>query len=324
MIVPSPPPGLVLAALAGGALWMLHGSVRIPGRIVRLWLATVGVAAVFWWLPGRPGDRELHVRFLAVGDGSSVLVRLPNGRALLYDAGSMPPHELYRPVLRPTLAAEGVRRLDALIISHPNLDHFSAVLDICRYVAVREVWVTSHFAPHGRAGAAGVLLDGLERLGVPVRRVHRGDAVTGTGSARIEILWPPPNPGRPLEANDSSIVLRVAYAGRSVLLTGDIERQPQEFLIQNERMPADVLMLPHHGNIKPWTGRFLEAVQPRVLVRSSGRRDSHSPPQLHELTRQRIYGNTADVGQILIRIRADGQTVIEAAKAGGRRLGQDF
>jgi len=323
MIVPSPPPGLVLGALAGAVLWMSHGPLRIPGRIVRLWFAIVGVAGVFWWLPGRPGDGELHVRFLAVGDGSAVLVRLPSGRALLYDAGSMPPYELYRSVLRPALAAEGVRRLDAIIISHPNLDHFSAVLDTCRYVAVREVWVTSHFAPRGRGGAAGVLLDGLDRLGVPVRHVHRGDAVTGTGSAGIEILWPPPDPPRPLEANDSSIVLRVAYAGRSVLLTGDIEQQPQQFLIQNECMAADVLMLPHHGHIKPWTGRFVEALRPRILVRSSGRRDSHSPPEIRELTRQRIYGNTADVGQILIRIRADGRMVVEAAKAAGRSLGRD-
>ena len=92
------------------------------------------------------------------------------------------------------------------------------------------------------------------------------------GGAEFEILWPPPDLPSTVDANDTSSVIRLSYAGHSILLTGDIEQYAQQALLKTADLHADVLVLPHHGRVRTTTAEFIREVGARVLIRSSGER----------------------------------------------------
>lgn len=322
VMTPSPPLWLVLLALAVCGLWMMKRTLKIPGHAIALGLGACMVASVFWYLPGRPGDGELRVRVLAVGNGTAILMRLPNGRAIAYDIGTMPPYEIYRATLRPALGAERIRRLDAVIVSHPDLDHFSGLPDLARWTPVREVWASPNLlsatAP-ARTTAARLLRDDLKRRRVPVRTLNAGDRLRNAGDVDAEVLWPPANePDVARDSNESSIVLRLRCAGHAILLCGDIERLPQQWLAAHADIRADVLVLPHHGSFQPWTADFVRAVAPTYVIRSSGRRSEYGPPGLHDLLCHYAAFNTADVGSVLVRMGPSGLRITAGGDGEGR------
>ncbi len=314
LMTPSPPLWLVVCVLGVFGLWAARRTIALPGRWIALGLAACAVAGCFWYLPGRPDDGELHVRIASVGDGTAVLIRFPSGRAIVYDVGTTPPYDLYRSTLRPLFGEERVRRLDAAILSHPDLDHFSGLPGLASRVPVRAVWAPPSIADASAADrgkpAVRLLRDELRRLDIPVRRLCAGDRLRAGAGVEATVLWPPSDEKPdPRDSNESSIVLRLRYAGRSILLCGDIERRPQEWLTQHADLRADVLVLPHHGSVKPWTAAFVKAVSPTYVIRSSGKRSEISSPRLNELVRSYAYFNTADVGGILVRIGPRGCAV---------------
>jgi competence protein ComEC len=265
------------------------------------------IAGVFVYGARKPAADAVHVRVLSVGAGAATVIHLPNGHAFLYDVGHSPPYELGGAVIAPTLNTTGIRRLDGIMISHPNLDHYSGVLDVIDRIPTRRVWVSSPFLDARRdSRLVGYVLDSLTKRGVPVTAIHAGDCLTGTGDVAIDVLWPSHDESvDALEANDTSIVLRLRYGHSSMLLCGDIERAAQAWLLDHADLHADVLVLPHHGSYKPWTPAFLQAVAPTYLVRSSNQRDEQSAPGLMKLAEDYRYYNTAESGAIDIMLTRD-------------------
>jgi competence protein ComEC len=313
VIAPPPPLWLVLLALTFFALWAARRTLAISGHCIAVGLVACVVCAVFWHLPGRPGDGELRVRVLAVGDGAATIIRFPNGRAIVYDCGTTPPRELYRATLCAALDADRVRRLDAVVVSHPNIDHYSAVPELAAHVPIEAVWLTSHFAVQGSAPGRGPLarlMQELERRRTPIGQVHAGNRIVHTGGVSMEVLWPPPaDEFAPTDLNDTSVVLRLRYGEHSILLTGDIEQEPQRWLMEHVDLRSDVLVLPHHGSVKPWTADFIRAVSPRYAIRSSGKRRELGPEGLSDFMAGYTYLNTADDGAVLIRLDVHGVRV---------------
>ncbi len=109
-------------------------------------------------------------------------------------------------------------------------------------------------------------------------------------AAGIEVLHPPGDGGYP-SLNDSSLTLRVRAGGTSVLLTGDIEARAEERLLHApERLPAEVLKVPHHGSRTSSTPGFLDAVAPRVAVMSVGADNRYRLPSPEVEARYRARG----------------------------------
>jgi competence protein ComEC len=128
-----------------------------------------------------------------------------------------------------------------------------------------------------------------------------GDRLSGTGQVAIEVLWPPPR-AQFKNANDTSVVLRLTYAGRRILLCGDIGPEPQTQLIAAGDLKADVLVLPHHGSVDLMTEPFLRAVDPAVCIRSGGRRNAGPSGGIHSLMGDRQFYDTARDGAVTVCI----------------------
>jgi beta-lactamase superfamily II metal-dependent hydrolase len=101
-----------------------------------------------------------------------------------------------------------------------------------------------------------------------------------------------------------------------VLFTGDIDHAPQQWLIENEDLTAEVLVLPHHGAVVANTHEFLEAVDANWLVRSSFVRDRESP-ELAAVAGDTPVLNTADVGAVIVRLGQAG-VIVEGFQGNAR------
>ena len=150
--------------------------------------------------------------------------------------------------------------------------------------------------------------------GIDVKLIVSGSRLFGTGQARIEVLWPPSEPATPmpLSSNDSSLVARISYAGRRILLTGDISNIAQRMLLGSGiDLKADVLVWPHHGAIIDTTRSFFEAVDPEIVLVSCAADRAERIEQLDQdsLLSGRKYYSTAKNGALSVLLRAEGLQV---------------
>jgi competence protein ComEC len=212
----------------------------------------------------------LSVDMLAVGDGSCFLLR-SGGRAMLFDCGSSNYAEIGRHTIVPALGALNVRRLDAIVISHADFDHFSGTLDVIDHVPTGRVITTSHVLDEAAASpgkATGYLVRQLRRRGVRIETIGAGWRMA-FGRAQVEAIWPPA--AATFERNnDSSIVLRITAGGRRVMMCGDIQAAAMQRMIDASMdIAADVTDLPHHGSFPPPAADWLGRVGPAIVLQSS-------------------------------------------------------
>jgi len=254
----------------GVALLLLALGLVALARVRRAGLAAgLGVLLTVAWVAvggGKPGEGAAEVRLLPVREGMAMLLR-SGGSSVLVDTGRHPQEALRG------LAALRVRHLDALVLTHADEDHVGGAEAILRRVRVGALVVprAAHDEP-----ALAPLRRLARRRGVRESWVVAGQGVR-LGGLRADAVWPPP--GTSLRGNDASLVLRVAMAGATVLITGDIERLAEGRLVTSRApLGAQVLQVPHHGSRTSSTSAFLAAVSPRIALTPTGEQPRWSYP----------------------------------------------
>jgi len=286
----APPLWTVLVAIAGVA-WLL-GPRGLPWRATGVALMLPAVA-----LPApAPGPGEAWITTLDVGQGLAVLVRTAH-RALLYDAGPAfgADADSGERVIAPYLRAAGIRVLDTMVVTHHDTDHVGGALSVVENIEVGEL-ISSLPAGHPLFAS------------VPgPRRCAAGDAWTWDG-VRFEMLHPASADARARRSNDLSCVLKVSAGGRSMLLTGDIERPSEAALVARAPagLAADVLLVPHHGSRTSSTAEFLAAVGARTAVIPVGYRNRFGHPNAEVMERYaaskaRLFRTDRD-GAVTVRL----------------------
>lgn len=335
-----PPVGYVLAAPLDGVLRAMQGLIETGEALPGAWAyvpdlgfwwvlafyggLAVGVAlpwpAARWrvlflfgpvWLtlvllmPHRGGEPgELRATFLAVGHGGCVVLEMPDGRVVLYDAGSLRGPGVVASQIAPFLWSRGIGRIDEVLLSHGDLDHFNALPGLLDRFAVGQVSATPTFADRGSPAIDGVLAR-LASARVAYRTLRAGQ-VLRSGTTAIEVLHPPPTgPSGP--ENVRSLVLRVVEGERSLLLTGDVEEAGLAMLLAGKPRRAEVVQFPHHGSrrldptgLVAWTGADW-------LIASQGTGWAKSPPAL-EGSEVRCL-STATAGAVTCRATVQGWVV---------------
>jgi competence protein ComEC len=282
-----------------------------------LWVGAVAflAASAAWAWTGR--NVPLRVTILNVGAGSATAIEFPNGQTWLYDVGSLTRPAAGRSVVVPYLEYRGIRRIDRVILSHANTDHYNGLLDVLGEVPAGPVVTNPYFEEHsGPRSASRFLLRVLGQRGQPIEHIDAGVQPVELGGVTVETLWPPAPTAMEADAglapNDASTVIRLTYAGRSILLTGDIEEQAERALIQRGGLSADVLILPHHGSVEPSSKEFIDAVDPQLVIRSSNEPMARTDNGLEYVVGNRPLYNTADDGAVTIRIDETGSGIAVA------------
>ncbi len=250
---------------------------------------------------------ELRCTFLAVGHGGCTVIETPDGRTILYDAGSLAGPDVTRRQIAPFLWHRGIHRLDEVIFSHADLDHFNGIVELLDRFAVGQVTCTPTFSDKPAPGVK-LALRSLRERRIPLRIVKAGDRLTA-GEVVMEVLHPPAaGPGG--NENARSLVLLVRHAGHSLLLTGDLEgKGMQRVLGEVPPHRVEVLMAPHHGSHLTNTAELAQWARPRVVVSCQGR-----PPLAREVRQryQQIGAKVLDThqhGAVTVRSHASGLVV---------------
>ena len=288
------PPDWSIALGVLGAAWILapHGfPLRALGAILLL--------PMFLVTPEKPAPDSARILIFDVGQGLAVAVQTAQ-HTLLFDTGPDFSGEADsgNRILVPVLRAMGIARLDGLILSHGDLDHVGGTASV-REALVPDWIKTSMAADHPLlAGASSV------------RPCRDGDVWQWEG-VTFEILHPgATSASRKQHDNDQSCVLRISIGTRHILLTGDIERASEARLLKQhpDKLPATLLVAPHHGSKSSSTHAFVFAVAPQQVVFTSGYRNRFHHPH------PTVVARYARQGAELLRSDRDGAILIEMNK----------
>ncbi len=277
--------------VVGGGLYLLLCGRRhrviaqwLQDRSHRNWLvvgaAVATAAATTWYAAGQWRAAGVRISFLAVGEGQCVLIE--SGRhAIMVDAGSGEyryprGRRLADRVIIPLLARRGIRRLEALILTHPDADHCNAVSGLLERIKVG--MIIDPLLPHSETSRTYQdAVSAARAHQVPVYCGRRGQVIRMAGGTWIELL----SPRRPLlhgtdsDTNNNSIAVRVVARRLSVLLLADLQEEGLRRLLEDSRregrsIAADIVLLPHHGRHLGDLRMLLGAVRPRWCIVSSG------------------------------------------------------
>jgi len=319
--------GAVAAAAPAAACWafavLAVAWLLAPRR--RLWLVPA-VAAGGWWCcaapPGAasPADDPaageprppVSLTLLDVGQGDAILLR-DGGRAVLVDGGGWRHGDFGGRVLLPALLGEGVRRLDAVLLTHPDSDHCHGLEQVSSYLPVTEVWLAPQWAGDRCADELAAT------PGARVVRLAAGGRLR-VGRWRLAVLHPawPRAPDRlvaPGEHNRLSLVLRAAAAGRCAVLTGDLDRTGERAVVaRGGDLGCDLLKVGHHGSKTSTGPELLAAVRPRLALVSAGRGNPYGHPAAEVVARLERAGVT------LLRTDRQGLVRLEWREGGPLRI----
>jgi competence protein ComEC len=289
-----------VALLLACAFLVVAARLR-PPRVPRLLgLAAVAVVLTVGWHSwfddgGRaaPPPAGLRVTFLDVGQGDAILLQVPEG-AVLVDQG--PPEG----DAADQLEGLGVRRLRALVLTHPQRDHVGGAADVLAETDV-DLALDPRLPVASPDERAALVAAARARVRVATARAGQ---VYRLGRLRLEVLWPS-GPGPPnADPNERAVVLLASYGETDILLTADAE---SGVTLPLRPPPVEILKVAHHGSADPGLPALLAAVRPRVAVISVGERNDYGHPAPSTLA-----ALEAVAGLAVYRTDEDGRVVVES------------
>ena len=278
--LPSPPLWWIVLFYACAVIWLVVLRTHRQSRLALLLLAWLAVG-IGWYLPGprgltgwpkrQPalGQGELRCTFVDVGHGTCVLIELPDGRVWMYDAGHMGDILRSHEPIAQALWSLPTTRVDTLIFSHADADHYSAARGLLGRFRFGQLASTHRFW-HSRAREVRAIMNEADRRGIPRLQWHAQSELLSDSPVTAEVLHPPDESS--YESNNSdSLCLLLEYAGIRVLLTGDIEGVGMQDLCDLPPPSCHILMRASWQPVHD-AGELLDKCKPEVIVISGGQR----------------------------------------------------
>lgn len=292
------PPRLAIVAAAFAALFALAFLLGRTRAVAILCILLIPSAAAIVRSRSQRSVEHPRVTFFDVGQGDAATLR-SGEHVMLVDGGR-------DGRLLALLADSGIRRIDAVVLSHAHPDHCGALPQLVEQFDVGGVWITPRMFT---GDCAERLRNACARSRTPLHFIRDGSKLT-LGAFRITAHLSDTTFRRAPE-NNASVVLHAETAGRRFLLTGDIEKEA-ELVLGDRNLRADVLKVAHHGSRGSTSETILDVIAPRIAVISCGRRNLFGHP--HPSVLERL----AERGVRTWRTDRDGTVSVEVR--GGRLL----
>ena len=303
-------PSVLTIALFYGCLVLLWQ--RVGQSAIRWGIGTGALLVLLWWVWSPrmfPDGDHFRVTFLDVGQGDSAVVELPDGQVVLIDGGATYERfDMGRGVVAPFLWSRGIRTIDQVIGTHPQLDHVGGLAWVVRHFNVQHYWGS------GEARAELFyrrLQQSLAVRGLQEGVVREGLEVVSSGPCRMVALNP--SAEEPLDGllhdsqagghglNNRSVVTRLTCGLHTMLFAADVERDGLSRMMRSTpHDPIEVLKVPHHGAVSSLNREWLTSVHPQYAVFSAGRHNSYQHPAAA------VLAAYEEEGSLVLRTDRDG------------------
>jgi competence protein ComEC len=307
----APPPWSIVAGMLG-VLWIL-----LPRGFPARWLGFLLLLPMFLNAPESPAQGSVRLIIFDVGQGLAVAAQTQH-HALLYDTGPdfSDGADSGNRILIPSLRAMGISKLDGLILTHDDTDHTGGAASVMQAMPIG--WLSSSL-PDGhplikqlaiRQSQQTTLAKSLVMLqpAADKRRCTDGQSWQWDG-VQFEILHPDSASyaAEKIRKNNRGCVLRISIGNRHILLAADIEKESEQQLLKEhtDKLPATLLVVPHHGSKTSSTDEFIAAVRPGYAVFTVGYLNRFGHPK------QEVVQRYADSGSTLLRSDMDGAILVE-------------
>jgi len=282
--------------------------MRIITRLILLFTFVVAGITIPWG-QGQGVEKLLVMSVIDVGQADSILVEFPNGQTMLVDAAD----QAHGPTVVSYLRSRGVNRVDILVATHPHEDHVGGIMDVMTAFPVGKVWDSGY---NIGSRTQQQYLQAIKDKGIQYGQPRAG-FTQSVGQAGIAVLAPRQLiSGTSSDANNNSIVMRVALGQQSYLLTGDMEEAERATVTNWPR--STVLKVAHHGSRNGTDPAFLGQVSPQIAVLSYAEANEYGHP--HPETRQALQNagvrpySTAMNGTVIVRTDGTNRTVTTFGK----------
>ena len=264
-------------------------------------LIGLSIVAIWVWDIGfQERGRLLEVVTLDVGQGDAAVVRFPDNRTMLIDGGiqqtyydqkrqKMVDYDVGKRILEPYLDWHGIRKLDMVVLTHPDLDHGGGLgyilenFEVSRVLGISDIDLDSQ--THQRLHTI------VKALDIPYAFPYAGKTEL-TPTAMVNVLHPIDAVSTDLldeDKNDDSLVIKITYGEVDVLFTGDIGKNAESRLIASgQDLRSEILKVPHHGSRTSSSASFLNAVQPLCAIFSLGKGNRYNFPHTEVVTRYQV------------------------------------
>ncbi len=243
-----------------------------------------------------PTHGEFRVWFFDVGQGDATLLISPKGERLLIDGG---PDQSVLSKLG-TILPPWDRRIDAVLLTHPDADHMLGLISVLEFYDVQQVYVSGEEAQNAFFKAWSKR---LQEEQATVIKLKQGEEFK-FGGLDVHVLWPRAD-REDFSRNNQSIVLDVHYGDTSILLTGDLEEEGETELLAIVK-PIDVLKAGHHGSLSSSSYAFVQKTKSDFSIISAGLDNRYGHP--HPTVLERLK----DVGSRIFRTDLDGDILLSS------------
>jgi competence protein ComEC len=272
--------------------------------------------SVFWTV--RPYfQKKLILTLIDVGYGDSILLEFPKGKKMLIDGGGLREDgfDIGKNVVAPFLWKKKIRRLDYLVLTHPDPDHLNGLNFVASHFSISQFWesaVRTDSEPYLK------LKDYLLKKRIKIVTLNEESPPLVINGVQVSFLNPPagvtayPRKAGPFSLNNLSLVIKIQFKNTGILLPGDVEKEAEYRMLRGDNpLNADILKIPHHGSSSSSTPYFLQRVMPSYAVLSAGERNIGRLPHPEVLKRYEQMGTkifrTDKHGAI--RVITDGDSV---------------
>lgn len=253
-------------------------------------------------------DTSFYFSSIDVGQGDCLLVHNKGNSVYMIDAGSSDVSGIYGYRIKSTLKAKGIEKINGFIVTHTDIDHISAVKEMIDDDLIECIYLPD--IGQKNEGYSELQEYAIE-CGIDVKYISSGMALN-SGKMTMKCLYPYKNIATQ-DINETSTVIKIEYAGNSILCMGDLGIEGEKNMLtmyDKDELDCDVLKVGHHGSKYSSCIEFLKIVSPKVAVISCGEDNSYGHPHKETLDRLKEVGSkilmTKDRGEVVLGMEGEG------------------